>query len=561
MLNLLAADPAFMTNAIKPLLMVACFGAWAWFCSTRIDKWLEYYYLPRSAVNGALLGSAFLAMVLWIVIPIFWAGFFLAILILAGSIGGYIYYHNQKVPAAGKIDFNKMMGGIQEKQREKAKQRFAAESRIRMLEKNGSPKPVPDLETADASAHQRLAQYLEYAIRRKAEKLDLIVSSERAGVVVEVDGVKFLLPRIDAREGLQLLNYLKKHAGLDIDDLRRKQVGDAYAEVFDEQHQLAITTSGSTQDVRLSAVINPEAALSRRVRELGMPQPQIELVKKLFTRQNGIVLVSSPPDQGQTTTLYSLLQEHDPYMQTIETLEDEVAMDLEGITHRTFEVNDTDESVKKRLVNLSRQGLNVYMISRLPGPESAKTLVEMAEETRIYIGVRAEDTKSALKAWIRTIGSTKTAASSLAGIVSQRLIRSLCNNCKAGYTPDKALLGKLNLAANQVGKFYKASGKIKTEKDEELVCPECMGIGYRGRTGIFEVMPIDKQAAELIATGQLDQLRAHLRKSGMLMLQEAGIFKVVEGITSISEVQRVLSQEKDKPIRVTEEQMQAVIES
>jgi type II secretory ATPase GspE/PulE/Tfp pilus assembly ATPase PilB-like protein len=125
-------------------------------------------------------------------------------------------------------------------------------------------------------------------------------------------------------------------------------------------------------------------------------------------------------------------------------------------------------------------------------------------------------------------------------VLAQRLVRKLCLSCRAPFTPDPAALKKLNLPADRVGQLYRETGQVMI-KDKPQQCPACMGMGFRGRVAVFETMVLDDEARKLIAAGQLDALRAHLRKQRMLWLQEAALARVVEGVTSIGEVQRALA--------------------
>ncbi|MEL7087583.1 MAG: hypothetical protein AAGL98_03945, partial [Planctomycetota bacterium] len=183
---------------------------------------------------------------------------------------------------------------------------------------------------------------------------------------------------------------------------------------------------------------------------------------------------------------------------------------------------------------------SVIMVSKLADDQSAKLLAPMADEIREYVPVDQPDTLSALKSWIKMVGDPQEVAPHLGAVLAQRLVRRLCHTCRVPYTPDPAAMKKLNLPADKVGELFRASGKVMV-KDKEIVCPDCLGLGYRGRVGVFEVMLIDDHAAKYLAANELDSLRLHLRKNKMLYLQEAALTKVVDGTTDIKEVTRVMS--------------------
>ncbi|MDX1683564.1 MAG: hypothetical protein R3336_10610, partial [Phycisphaeraceae bacterium] len=164
-------------------------------------------------------------------------------------------------------------------------------------------------------------------------------------------------------------------------------------------------------------------------------------------------------------------------------------------------------------------------------------------DTRFYVGMTMTDTFQALRAWAKAVGDLQSASRTLVAITAQRLVRRLCTACRSPYQPDPAALRKMNLPAENVDKLFKQSGKVILN-DKEQTCPKCMGIGYQGRVAVFEIMALDDDARDLIAAGELDQLRSHLRKQEMMYLQEAALAKVIAGETSISEVTRVFSEKK-----------------
>jgi len=145
--------------------------------------------------------------------------------------------------------------------------------------------------------------------------------------------------------------------------------------------------------------------------------------------------------------------------------------------------------------------------------------------------------------WVQAVGDKSKAGDALRAIVAQRLLRKLCETCRVAYKPDPKLLKKLNLPTDKVSQLYKHSGKIMV-KEEEQTCPDCMGLGYRGRRAVFEVMILDDQCRSLIGEGQLNQLKNRLRKNRMLYMQEAALNLAAQGITSVSEISRVLGGEQ-----------------
>ena len=182
------------------------------------------------------------------------------------------------------------------------------------------------------------------------------------------------------------------------------------------------------------------------------------------------------------------------------------------------------------------------MVSRLMGSKVARQIAAASGDARFYVGIRQRDTFSALKAWLKAVGDLKRGGEAVGAIISQRLVRNLCPVCRVAYKPDPEALRKMNLPPDRVAELYKQTGQVMV-RDKPQPCVNCHTVGYRGRVGVFELMVLGEEAKGLIGQGKLDKLRAHLRRHKMLWLQEAALHKVVDGATSVSEVQRALAKD------------------
>ncbi len=538
-----AVLPVSYLSIYKPILMLLIFAPWAWVVGT-LDKDLERYYMPRALWNSVQLTVGTVALLLWLAIPYFWLGLFLALFLMAGGLAGYIAYRNLsgKVPPESlwKFDLKAVSQRVEAVQGARAQKQAA----IALTQSNGQRLAVPIGQDPRVAAHALLESILQYALPRQAERVDLaITGNQKATASATVDGVKYPLAAPEVRSALLLIDYLKENAGLDIEDRRRKQAGKVHLDANEMgRHVLGILTAGSTRELLMQISIDPGKQLLIPLPELGLLPSQKELLGPVLIGSKGVVLVTAPAHQGLSTTLYSLLQQHDPYTQSIVTLEDQVLTEIEGVSHNTIQGNDAAE-VTGKLTQLLRQDPQVLMLSKLGDAQEARLLAESSGETRVYAGMRQEDTFTALRTWVKAVGDARQAASHLRAIVAVRLVRKLCPACRIAFKPDPEALRKLNLPQDKVQQLYKASGQVMV-KGKPQPCPACHGLSYMGRVGVFEVMVLDDAARKLLSnpqTGSMDQLRAHLRKQRMLYLQEAALSKVVEGITSVSEVNRTMS--------------------
>lgn len=537
-----AAEPVMLMSIVKPVIMLLVLGGWAWVVS-QLDKDAAYFFLQRYAWNGAQLGAGAAAFGLWLLIPVFWIGMPLALLILGGAIFGYATYRNTRVPPDRKwsMSLESFRQRVEEVQQERAQRR----AMLVMMSRDEAELEVPTGDEPRALAHQALEKTLEFSLARGADRFDIAVDAQKAAMAVRIDGVKYPQPPIEPRIAVALIDYLKAAADLDVADRRRRQQGKARIRWGEsERHTLEVMTYGSTQSMAASVAIDPVALGNIAFDKLGLLDAQKARLREALKEKGGVVIDTSPGGQGQTTTLYSIVQTHDPYTQNIIAFEVEKAYDMEGINHQVRPPVDDPNANYEALAALLRQDPDVVMIDRLLDAKMAQMVAKTAEEVRFYVGLNQTDTFMGLKAWIKACGDAQVAGDALRAVLTQRLVRKLCPTCRVPYTPDADALRKLNLPADKVTQLFRASGKVKVGKDKEKACPTCFGIGYRGRFAVFETMVLDDEARRLVQQNQIETLRAHLRKQRMLYLQEAALARVVEGVTDIKEITRALSNEK-----------------
>ncbi len=527
-------NAVILVSLFKPVLMIAVlllWGRWA----TYLDKEAEYYYMPRTALNLAQAGAALAAFTAWLLIPIFWLGLpvALGILIAAGVV--FAVLRNAKVPAEARWDMS--LGFLREMLQARRQAVAAKDARMRFVSK-GVYSEIPLADQPEYAAHMAMETVLVPAFERGAQRVVVQLAGQQAVIQHEVDAVNYKHDPPAPQEALAMIKYLQANAGMDNQDLRRKQIGQCRIEAKDiAGHDLLITTSGSTRNVQMTIDFDLEKQLKFDLDQLGLLPAQIEPLQGVLHSEERVVLVACPPRSGRTTALYTLLRQHDPYMLDIHTIEKRVELQLNGVSQHELE----DRPMGKTLHSLFLRDPKVVMVSHIADKETPGVIAKAAaDQRRVYVGIPGADTMTALRAWAKSLGDLKQAGDSLAAIISPRLVRKLCPACKQAYQPDAAALKKLNLPADRIRELYKASGSITVE-DKSQPCEMCHGLGYRGLAGVYEVMIFDDAAREFLAQDALVPLRNHLRKNKMLLHQEVALAKVVEGLTSISEVMRVLS--------------------
>jgi len=541
MTSTLAAESAVLLSIYKPILMLLVMLGWGHWVSM-LDKDAEYFYLPRQRLNAMNVGVGAVAFLLWLLIPMFWIGLPLALLLLVGAGVGYSIIRNKEVPEAERWHLSAdLVRDFLLKRREAAAQKEATLRFITMGSGSSSSfKPVPLAEDPNYQSHLALEELLNAAFARHAQRIELAVSGQEVAVQFTIDGVAYRQEPIEPAAAVAMISYLKAEVGLDVEDRRRRQTGEIRVDTAEHgQHTLKVSTAGSTRGVTCSIEIDPRAQLEIPYAQIGLINSQKEKLQPVLDEGKGLVIVASPGRQGRTATLYALLQQHDPYMMDIHTIEQPIELDLEGVTQH----EPGAEGWERSLNSLLLRDPAVVMLGQLPDEATAKRAAEAAAaDSRLYVSLKADDTFAALRAWMKVVGDKAQVAEGLRAILAQRLVRKLCPTCRQAYRPDAAALKKLNLPAEKINELYKASGKVQSGREEQT-CPTCNGIGYLGRSAAFELMVVDDVARDHIRAGDANALRSHLRKQGMLWLQEAALAKVVNGETSITEVMRVLGGE------------------
>lgn len=531
-----AVQAAFLMSVIKPILFAAVLIGWGYLVS-KMSQDAGFYRLRQQEYNSLYIGSVLLSIALMLYIPIFIAGFIVGILLAYCPFLIYVRYRNANVPESAKWDLSvsRITGKIDERKRRRAQEGAS----LVLLTADNDECSVPLDDETLVAGHLLFAQVMDFALPRNAERIGITVAADKAQVNTWIDGASYLHSKPDRRVALRLIDYIKEGAGLE-EDHRKKQEGQLKirSESFGK-HTLDIETAGSTRMVKMMLWPDRSDLDSIKLDELGLLDSQKQALEATFSKKGGIVLVASPPGQGRTTTCYSLLQSHDPYTQSIRTLEDDKPFDAEGVGHNEFLASDSPEDVRRKLAGLIRGDPDVMMITRIPDRKTAELVAQSGEEIRFYLPMQAGDLFTAMDQWIKTVGSRSMAAEHLQAVLAQRLVRKLCQTCRRPYKPDSAALKKLNLPS-KVKKLYQASGKVMVN-DKPQVCPTCQGLGYRGRMGIYEVLTIDSQARAFIVSNEMDKLRSYMRKQKSLWLQEAGLSQVVAGKTDIKEVTRAVS--------------------
>lgn len=553
-LPLLLGEALILMAWWKALLVLIPFIAWAWVVTRVYDKHAGRFHLARENWNLAhlIVGVVALALVFLMPIPEAWGffvGLFAMILLLAADLGAYAIVANRddRVPEQFRIRLD--MREFLEARAKKAEDKKQGKAELILHRPDKGILPVPDKESPDFAI--RLAAESLYLRARefRASQVEIRPSGKDASYAVAylIDGVRQPGESIPGPDAIKIIDVWKQAASLDIADRRRRLVADFKVEREAKKADVRLTTSGVQGGMMLTLLFDPKESVRRKFADLGFLDQQADEVKTIIADAKGLVLLASPPDQGRTTLMYTLLKQHDAYTQNVQTVESEIQDAIEGVRQNLYTRDQEGAEYSTLVRSILRRDPDVVAVSELPDANTAKELSRLEiDRTRVYTCLLADSALLAVQIWAKAVGDNSAAARVLHGVIAERLMRKLCINCRVAYTPSPDMLKKLGLPADKVKQLFKKGGQVLIKNKPE-VCPVCRGIGYIGQEGVFEVYSIDDAARAALAGGNMNAFRAELRKRQLPTLQQAALRRAVEGITSVEEVMRVTAEPEKKP--------------
>ena len=545
----LAAGEAYALVAWwKALLLMAPFVAWAWMLSTILDKHAQRFFLGQEKWNLIHMIFGVVALALLVVIPLggfpgFLAAFFGIVAVLAIDIIIFASVANkdERIPEHAKLTLN--FSEMAAKRDEKRQAKKLGSSELIVVGADKMKILPPEKETTAYAVRVASEEVVINGYTTHASQIDVRpVNAETYGVSMLVDGVRQPGEQLAQADAVQIIDFWKKAAGLDVSDRRRKQSGSVSVSSESMSNQtVKCITSGSKNGMVMSMVFNPDQAVRRKPEDLGMTNSQYELVKSWADSPHGVVLLAAGSDNGRTTTMYSMLKLHDAYTSNIQTVEYEIEDALEGVKQIRFDQSKEDADFATTVRSTLRRDPDVVGVCDLPDMQTAQNIANAdLERSRVYISLKVDDAIAAIQLYVRGVGDAKLAAKGLEGVIAQKLLRVLCSNCKVAYQPTPEMLKKLGLPSDKVKQLFKKGGQVLIRNKPEI-CPTCNGIGYVGQTGCFGVFPIKDEERQMIASENWTGLRTAMRKRSLPTVQQAALRKAVEGITSIEEVSRISS--------------------
>lgn len=537
-MEMLAALPTtgfyFSMFKLGALLVLALpwlyFGPW-------LSKDTRLVHAPQEVWGLLYLGAGVLGLVIWLLMPIYFVGVMVFVVLFGAALGAYIVYRNGRVPEEARILTRQHLASLSSP---KAKEKKVdVTSRVKVYShENRVLTPPPAEASAEEKEAYNAAQALLYDILYyRASEADLSPVGQEARIRLVIDGVVTEQPPIEIAQSEAIINYLKPYAGMNPQERRRPQQGKISVDIANSPVELLLTSAGTTGGQRVQFKI-VQQFVQTQIDGLGMSPELLQKIKALSAMPNGLILISGKSGSGMTSTLYSILRAQDAFMKQLVTMEAKPIVDLENITQVAY---GDSTKLAAMLATTIRRDPDVLMLDKCEDPKAAQVLLPFTSRKMAILGMHAATAFEAMAKWIKLCGDAGQAAADLRAVLCQILVRKLCPNCREEYRPDPRFLAKVNLPAQKIGNFYRPpTSPLVDEKGQPYTCPTCQGNGYFGRTAVFELLEVTDEIRELIDGGaSLSQIQAACRKGKMLYIQEQALRKVMEGVTSIQEVIRV----------------------
>ena len=381
----------------------------------------------------------------------------------------------------------------------------------------------------DAPIIRLINAVLAEAVKEGASDIHIETFEKRLLIRFRVDGV--LREAVEPKRELAplLVSRLKVMAKLDIAEKRMPQDGRISLRLAGREIDVRVSTMPSSHGERVVLRLLEKQAGKLSLNALGMPRLRDQQFSRLLNRPHGIILVTGPTGSGKTTTLYAGLSSINNSTRNILTVEDPIEYNLEGIGQTQVNVK-ADMTFARGLRAMLRQDPDVVMVGEVRDLETAEIAVQASLTGHLVLSTLHTNTAVGAITRLRDMGvESFLLATSLIAVLAQRLVRVLCDDCKEAQKPNV-------LEREFLGDLLEADSTIYAP----VGCDSCNNLGYRGRTGIYELLIVNEQIRQLIhnEAAEEDVVKA-MRNESMQSIRADGRARVMEGVTTVEEVLRV----------------------
>ena len=393
-------------------------------------------------------------------------------------------------------------------------------------------KELSDQELADEANSAPIVRYVDLviyqAIKERASDIHFEPFEKDFKIRYRVDGSLYEMAPPPIHLALPILSRVKVMSNMNIAERRVPQDGRIVKQIGDQQVDLRVSSLPTSYGESVVLRVLDRSNVNMSLSVLGLPQHVEDYVNTTIKKPNGIFVVTGPTGAGKTTTLYAALKEINTIDTKLLTAEDPVEYDIDGIIQ--VPVNEAiDLSFARILRAFLRQDPDKILVGEIRDLETAQIAIQASLTGHLVLStLHTNDATGSVTRLVDMGTEPFLVAASLEGVLAQRLVRTICKDCRDSYEPNEAVLNQLGLSAHELGDkhFYTGRG-----------CEVCAETGLRGRRGLFELLSVSDPIREMITdrapTVALKQKAIEL---GMTTLREDGLRNIYEGATTIEEV-------------------------
>jgi len=382
--------------------------------------------------------------------------------------------------------------------------------------------------TSTTPVAETLDLLITQAIKDRASDVHIEPQESRLRIRYRIDGILHDTFSFPLSIHQALVSRVKILAGMDIAEQRRPQDGQFSVKVDGSEVDIRAATMETPNGERVTLRILDKSLSFFTLAELGMQPAVLDKYRAMLRSPLGMILAGGPTGSGKTTSLYASINELNRYERNIMTIED-------PIEYSFIDINQTQVNAKAGVTFASglraimRHDPDVILVGEIRDKDTVTTAVQAALTGHLVLSsIHANDAVGVLFRLMDLGVEPASVSSTLIGMVSQRMVRRICTNCRETYQPAEGEKDFISGTGEEIKEFYQGTG-----------CNLCAGTGYRGRTGIFELLTMSEAITKLLrGHASASEIKAQAVADGMLTMKQDGIIKVKDGITTVSEVIR-----------------------
>ena len=381
--------------------------------------------------------------------------------------------------------------------------------------------------TADAIS--ALRQLLFVAFRTRATDIHVEPKANTFSLRFRIDGLMHNVGQITIKMGTSVLNVIKVLCEIDISKKGYVQEGNFAVDLTHRRVDFRVNFTPTVHGQKLALRFLDKGTVPSNFGDLGIGENAVVEMNRICNQDAGMIILAGPTGSGKTTTLYTALKSIDAQTRNIVTIEDPVEYELAGTTQISIDAK-RDLTFASVLSTVLRQDPDVILVGEIRDQETAKMAMQAATTGHLVLTtLHARDTVGTIFRLLDLGVEPFLIASAITACISQRLVRVLCRNCKRPYQPDASQIRQMNLEGQSPRVFHDSVG-----------CKRCMSVGFRGRTALFEMLMFNPQLRDVILTQPtISEIRKAAGEWMFETLTECGYRKVIEGVTTFHEIERV----------------------